>query len=98
MILPSNLSRKILLAHYLQNIGYRFAWWAPYLRDEGLFVFWLVVGLAGLIISFRILVWGAVEIAHGFGVSDLIIGSIVAAGTSLPELASSSYCCSQGGA
>jgi cation:H+ antiporter len=64
-----------------------------------LFVFWLVVGLAGLIISFRILVWGAVEIAHGFGVSDLIIGlTIVAAGTSLPELASSSYCCSQGGA
>ena len=38
----------------------------------------------------RILVWGAVEIAHGFGVSDLIIGlTIVAVGTSLPELASS---------
>ena len=36
------------------------------------------------------LVWGAVEIAHGFGVSDLIIGlTIVAVGTSLPELASS---------
>jgi cation:H+ antiporter len=53
-------------------------------------VFWLVVGLAGLIISSRILVWGAVEIAHGFGVSDLIIGlTIIAAGTSLPELASS---------
>jgi cation:H+ antiporter len=53
-------------------------------------VFWLVVGLALLIVSSRILVWGAVEIAHGFGVSDLIIGlTIVAAGTSLPELASS---------
>jgi K+-dependent Na+/Ca+ exchanger-like protein len=37
-----------------------------------------------------VLVWGAVEIAHGFGVSDLIIGlTIVAVGTSLPELASS---------
>jgi cation:H+ antiporter len=36
------------------------------------------------------LVWGAIEIAHGFGVSDLIIGlTIVAIGTSLPELASS---------
>ena len=53
-------------------------------------VFWLVVGLALLIVSSRILVWGAVEIAHGFGVSDLIIGlTIVAIGTSLPELASS---------
>lgn len=50
----------------------------------------LVIGLILLIASSRILVWGAVEIAHGFGVSDLIIGlTIVAAGTSLPELASS---------
>lgn len=53
-------------------------------------VFWLVVGLALLILSSRLLVWGAVEIAQGFGVSDLIIGlTIVAVGTSLPELASS---------
>ena len=53
-------------------------------------VFWLVAGLVLLIISSRILVWGAVEIAHAFGVSDLIIGlTIVAVGTSLPELASS---------
>ena len=53
-------------------------------------VLWLVVGLVLLIVSSRILVWGAVEIAHGFGVSDLIIGlTIVAVGTSLPELASS---------
>ncbi|MGB7934176.1 MAG: calcium/sodium antiporter [Gammaproteobacteria bacterium] len=53
-------------------------------------IFWLVAGLIILIISSRILVWGAVEIAHDFGVSDLIIGlTIVAVGTSLPELASS---------
>ncbi|MCB2425663.1 calcium/sodium antiporter [Methylophaga pinxianii] len=51
---------------------------------------WLFVGLLLLIISSRILVWGAVEIAVVFGVSDLIIGlTIVAIGTSLPELASS---------
>jgi cation:H+ antiporter len=51
---------------------------------------WVVVGLLLLIASSRLLVWGAVEIAHGFGVSDLIIGlTIVAVGTSLPELASS---------
>lgn len=53
-------------------------------------VFWLIVGLILLIVSSRILVWGAVEIARGFGVSDLIIGlTVVAVGTSLPELASS---------
>ena len=53
-------------------------------------VFWLVTGLLVLIISSRILVWGAVEIAQIFGVSDMIIGlTIVALGTSLPELASS---------
>lgn len=53
-------------------------------------VFWLVVGFVMLIVSSRMLVWGAVEIARGLGVSDLIIGlTIVAVGTSLPELASS---------
>ena len=53
-------------------------------------IFWLVIGLVLLIASSRILVWGAVDLAHGFGVSDLIIGlTIVAVGTSLPEPASS---------
>jgi cation:H+ antiporter len=53
-------------------------------------VFWLFAGLAVLIASSRLLVWGAVTIAHGFGVSDMIIGlTIVAIGTSLPELAAS---------
>ncbi|MDX2479915.1 MAG: calcium/sodium antiporter [Desulfuromusa sp.] len=51
---------------------------------------WLLVGMGLLIVSSRILVWGAVEIARGFGVSDLIIGlTVVSIGTSLPELASS---------
>ncbi|SFM28739.1 cation:H+ antiporter [Ectothiorhodospira mobilis] len=51
---------------------------------------WLGVGLILLVASSRILVWGAVDIAHGLGVSDLIIGlTVVAVGTSLPELASS---------
>ena len=53
-------------------------------------VLWLVIGLVVLIISSRILVWGAVEVAHGLGVSDLVIGlTVIAVGTSLPELASS---------
>ena len=49
----------------------------------------LAVGLAGLVGSSHILVWGAVDIARAMGVSELLIGlTIVAAGTSLPELAS----------
>jgi len=52
-------------------------------------IIWLVVGLVLLIASSRILVWGAVTIAQSLGISDLIIGlTIVAIGTSLPELAS----------
>jgi cation:H+ antiporter len=51
---------------------------------------WFVLGLALLIVSSRMLVWGAVEVALAFGVSDLVIGlTIVAIGTSLPELAAS---------
>lgn len=51
---------------------------------------WLVIGLLLLIVSSRILVWGAVDLATMFGISDLVIGlTIVAVGTSLPELASS---------
>lgn len=51
---------------------------------------WLFVGLVLLVASSRLLVWGAVDIAQALGVSDVIIGlTIVAIGTSLPELASS---------
>jgi len=53
-------------------------------------IVWLVVGLTLLLVSSRMLVWGAVSVASALGVSDLIIGlTIVALGTSLPELASS---------
>ncbi|RUO74381.1 calcium/sodium antiporter [Pseudidiomarina sediminum] len=51
--------------------------------------FWLIVGLILLVVSSRLLVWGAVDIAMALGVSDLVIGlTVVAIGTSLPELAS----------
>ncbi len=50
----------------------------------------LIIGLIFLIISSRLLVYGAVGIAQALGVSDIIIGlTVVAIGTSLPELASS---------
>ncbi|WP_417224756.1 calcium/sodium antiporter [Amphritea sp.] len=53
-------------------------------------IFWLITGLLLLAGSSRLLVWGATEIATTLGVSDLIIGlTIVAIGTSLPELAAS---------
>ena len=49
----------------------------------------VLVGLVGLVASSHILVWGAVDFAREIGVSDLVIGlTIVAIGTSLPELAS----------
>ena len=50
----------------------------------------LFIGLALLLFGAEVLVHGAVSIAEYYGVSDLIIGlTIVAIGTSLPELAAS---------
>ena len=49
-----------------------------------------IVGLVLLVVSSRLLVVGAVNIATALGVSELVIGlTIVAIGTSLPELAAS---------
>lgn len=53
-------------------------------------ILWTLMGLVILILSSRLLVWGAVNIAEMLGVSHLIIGlTIVAIGTSLPELVTS---------
>ena len=53
-------------------------------------VFWMIAGLFLLLLFSRLLVWGAVQVASALGVDDLIIGlTVVAVGTSLPELASS---------
>jgi len=53
-------------------------------------IFWFLIGLAALLAGSKALVWGAVGIAQLLGVSDLVIGlTIVAIGTSLPELAAS---------
>lgn len=58
--------------------------------SRGQSLVWLIVGLLVLVGSSRMLVWGAVGVAEHFGISDLIIGlTIVALGTSLPELAAS---------
>jgi cation:H+ antiporter len=51
---------------------------------------WLVIGLGCLLASSRALVWAATDIARSLGIDDLVIGlTVVAVGTSLPELASS---------
>ena len=62
---------------------------APPRARIGWNVFQLVVGLAVLVGSSHILVWGSVDFAKAMGVSDLVVGlTVVAVGTSLPELAS----------
>ena len=75
-------------SHKRDPIGKEFADEIP--TDMGMAdaLFWLVVGALLLLASSRILVWGSVSIAQHLGVSDLVIGlTIVALGTSLPELA-----------
>lgn len=56
----------------------------------GVNVGWVVLGCTGLVLGSKLLVTGAVSIAHHFGVSELMIGlTVVAVGTSLPEVATS---------
>lgn len=53
-------------------------------------VLWVIAGLIALMFGARFLVDGAVSIAREFGISEAFIGlTIVAVGTSLPELATS---------
>ncbi len=62
----------------------------PQQMKTAIALFWFLVGLGVLLLGSRLLVLGAVDIATAFGVSDLVIGlTIVAIGTSLPELAAS---------
>ncbi|OUR68063.1 calcium/sodium antiporter [Marinomonas sp. 42_23_T18] len=59
-------------------------------RSISLSIYIALIGLTILILSSKLLVWGATGIATQLGISELLIGlTIVAIGTSLPELAAS---------
>ncbi|MFK8021082.1 MAG: calcium/sodium antiporter [Pseudomonadales bacterium] len=67
------------------DISQKHAWWL------------LIGGLVVLVASSRLLVWGAQEAAQLLGVSQLVIGlTLLAVGTSLPELAASVACAFKG--
>jgi cation:H+ antiporter len=84
------ITRQAMLNKTMDPMYQEFADELPQPMSTAMAVFWLVLGLVFLVASSRILVWGAVEIATEFGVSDLLIGlTIIAIGTSLPELAAS---------
>jgi len=68
------------LEHLTENI--------PVAMETGPAIMWTLAGIIALPIAAHILVAGAVSLADMFGVSEAVIGlTIVALGTSLPELA-----------
>ena len=78
-----------LRKHETDQLETEFEQEIPYITTANA-LFWLALGMILLLLSSKALVWGAVNIAHAFGISDLVIGlTIVAIGTSLPELAAS---------
>ena len=73
-------------AEYDQEYGLKERSQGTWLSNLG----WMGLGLITLVLGSRFFVNGAVTIANAIGVSQLVIGlTIVAAGTSLPELATS---------
>ncbi len=87
-----------LLLHWMGRLGFRSAASDPMVAEYAAEIRsdmptrtalgWFSLGLAVLLTGAHFLVQGAIGIAHAVGVSDLIIGlTIVAVGTSLPELA-----------
>jgi len=81
------LSRKSARTDRLRN---EFEIEIPERPDIGRSIFWFLLGLAFLLGGAYLLVECAVIVAKRFGLSDLVIGlTIIAIGTSLPELAAS---------
>jgi cation:H+ antiporter len=60
-------------------------------------IFWLLVGIATLLVGAELMVDGAIDIAKALGVSEVVIGiTLVALATSLPELAVSAVAAFRG--
>ncbi|MCZ6536297.1 MAG: calcium/sodium antiporter [Gammaproteobacteria bacterium] len=87
-----------LLLHWMAGLGFRSAAGDPMSAEYAAEIpadvstptalAWFLLGLAVLLSGAWVLVWGAIKVAHVLNVSDLIIGlTVVAVGTSLPELA-----------
>ena len=95
----SRLDGVVLTAVFGVFLFYTFRWArdgdadqaeTPKINGVGRSVMWLLVGLTALIVGSQVFVHGASAIARALGVSDLVVGlTIVAGGTSLPELATS---------
>ncbi|MFC1493335.1 sodium:calcium antiporter, partial [candidate division KSB1 bacterium] len=63
----------------------------------GKIVFFILIGLAGLILGGKLVIDNAIFLAERFGISSRVIGlTIVAAGTSLPELFTSAVAAKKG--
>lgn len=84
-IFKSRRESRAVKAEYDDEFGEeeaQHAWWQN--------VLWMVFGMAGLVLGSKWLVDSAVSIARAYEVSELVIGlTIVATGTSLPEVATS---------
>lgn len=86
LVRQSRRETAAVRAEYEEEFGAAKLGAASWLRDVAL----VVGGLLMLVLGSRWLVAGAVEVATALGVSELVIGlTIVAAGTSLPEVATS---------
>lgn len=90
----------LVMLYWLISIGLRSRGQDPMIAEyseelpsdvtSGMATIWLVIGLVFMLLSSRAVVWGATGVAKHFGISDLVIGlTVVALGTSLPELAAS---------
>ncbi len=88
----------VIVMIWLARLGYRSAATDPMSVDYDaeipsdvsmpMAIFWVIFGLITLLIGAELLVDGSIEIARFLGVSEVVIGvTLVALGTSLPELA-----------
>lgn len=92
------LTGLIIVMFWLTRLGFRssssdplqaeFDAEIPKHKSMRVAIFWLLVGIATLLVGAELMVDGAIEIAKALGVSEVVIGvTLVALATSLPELA-----------